>query len=106
MKLLLDENLPKKLKHDLQIHEVYTVSDKKWNGIKNGELIKLLLAENFEVLLTFDKNMEYQQNFVKYPIAVFVLNASDNTYETLRELAANILQMLEKPLINGVLQIK
>jgi hypothetical protein len=50
--------------------------------------------------------MEYQQNFVKYPIAVFVLNASDNTYETLHELAANILQMLEKPLINGVLQIK
>lgn len=106
MKLLLDENLPKKLKLDLQIHEVYTVSDKKWNGIKNGELIKLLLAENFDVLLTFDKNMEYQQNFVKYPIAVFVLNASDNTYETLHELAANILQMLEKPLINGVLQIK
>ena len=106
MKLLLGENLPKKLKLDLQIHEVYTVSDKKWNGIKNGELIKLLLAENFEVLLTFDKNMEYQQNFVKYPIAVFVLNASDNTYETLRELAANILQMLEKPLSNGVSQIK
>ncbi len=106
MKLLLDENLPKKLKLDLQIHEVYTVSDKKWNGIKNGELIKLLLAENFDALLTFDKNMEYQQNFVKYPIAVFVLNAQDNTYETLRELAANILQMLEKPLSNGVSQIK
>jgi predicted nuclease of predicted toxin-antitoxin system len=44
MKLLLDENLPKKLKIDFQGHEVYTVRDMGWNGIKNGELLKLLVS--------------------------------------------------------------
>lgn len=60
MKLLLDENLPKKLKLDFPEHEVYTVTDKSWNGIKNGELLKLLLQENFDALLTFDKNLQHQ----------------------------------------------
>jgi len=55
MKLLIDENLPKRLKLDFLEHEIYIVSDKNWNGSKNGELLKLMLAENFEVLLTFDK---------------------------------------------------
>ena len=44
MKLLLDENVPKKLKYDLSEFEVYTVRDKRWNGIKNGELLELMLS--------------------------------------------------------------
>lgn len=54
MKLLLDENLPKRLKQDLAAHEVYTVRDKGWNGKKNGELMKLLVNEKFDALSTFD----------------------------------------------------
>jgi hypothetical protein len=72
MLLLLDENLPKRLKLDFPEHEIYTVRDKEWNGIKNGELLKLLIENNFDSLLTFDKNLQHQQNFVKYTIAVFV----------------------------------
>ena len=52
MRLLLDENLPKRLKLDFPEHEIYTVSDKGWNGKKNGELMKLLIAENFDALFT------------------------------------------------------
>ena len=48
MKLLLDENLPKRLKLDFSEHEIYTVRDKNWNGIKNGELLKLLVENNFD----------------------------------------------------------
>ncbi len=90
MKLLLDENLPKKLKTVLSEHEVFTVSDKKWNSYKNGELLKLMLEEKFNALLTFDKNLQYQQNFAKYPILVLVLAASDNTFETLQHLKNKI----------------
>lgn len=79
MKLLLDENLPKKLKLDFPEHEIYTVSDKRWNSKKNGELLKLMLEEDFNVLFTFDRNLQFQQNFLKYPIAVIVLNAQDCT---------------------------
>ena len=75
MKLLLDENLPKKLKRDLTIHEVYHVSDKGWQGKKNGELLALMLAEGFDALITIDKNLKFQQNFSKYPIPVLVLAA-------------------------------
>ena len=55
MRLLLDENLPKRFKLDFLVHEIYTVRDKNWNSKKNGELLKLLLENNFDALLTFDK---------------------------------------------------
>lgn len=99
MKLLLDENLPKKLKLDFPEHEIYTVSDKGWNSKKNGELLKLMVNEGFDGLFTFDKNLQYQQNFIKYPIAVIVLNAEDNAYLTLRE-------VLNKNLPAGPTEIK
>jgi predicted nuclease of predicted toxin-antitoxin system len=94
MKMLLDENLPKRLKRDFSEHEVYTIHEKSWNGMKNGELLQLMLGENFNVLLTFDKNLQYQQNFLKYPIAVFVLNAPINTYQILTNLSDEIKKIL------------
>jgi hypothetical protein len=90
MKLLLDENLPKKLKLDFTEHETYTVRDKGWNGIKNGQLLELLIAEGFDALLTFDKNLQYQQNFQKYTITVLVLTATINTYAELSKLTPAI----------------
>jgi len=90
MKLLLDENLPKRLKHDFPEHEVYTVRDKGWNGIKNGELFKLMIEDSFDALLTFDKNLQHQQNFSKYTLTVFVLTATINTYEELTKLIPKV----------------
>ena len=78
MKLLIDENLPKRLKQDFSGYDMYTVSDKDWNGKKNGELLDLMIGDGFDVMLTFDKNLQYQQNFKKYPITVLVLHAKDN----------------------------
>jgi hypothetical protein len=86
MKLLLDENLPKKLKADFKSHQVFSLRDKGWLGIKNGQLLQLMLADGFDALLTFDKNLQYQQNFKKYTLAVFVLSASINTYAELTKL--------------------
>jgi len=106
MRLLLDENLPKKLKLDFTDHEIYTVSDKKWNGKKNGELLKLMLEEEFDVLFTFDKNMQHQQNFEKYPITVLVMNAEDNAYITLKVLVPQIREILSKELPKGPIEIK
>ncbi|MCI1186150.1 DUF5615 family PIN-like protein [Hymenobacter sp. DH14] len=94
MRLLLDENLPKRLKLDFPTHDVYTVWDKQWNGIKDGELLKLMLAEGFQALLTFDKNLQHQQNLDKYTLTVFVLNAPINTYAELTKLSAQINTLL------------
>ena len=59
MKLLLDENLPKRLKLDFPEHDMYTVSDNGWNGKTNGELLKLLVPNNFDILFAFDKNLQF-----------------------------------------------
>jgi len=106
MKLLLDENLPKKLKLDFTEHEIYIVFDKRWNSKKNGELLELMLSEGFDALFTFDKNLQYQQNFEKYSIAVIVLIAADNTYITLKELVPQIRNILSKDLPAGPIEVK
>ena len=57
MKVLLDENIDVRLKkHLLQFHEVYTVNDMQWKGIKDGELLKLILHYNFDCWIVVDKN--------------------------------------------------
>ena len=86
MLLLLDENLPKKLKKDFPEHKVFTIKERGWNGLKNGVLLQKLLENKFDALITYDKNLQHQQNFKKYSIPVIVLNASDNTYITLSKL--------------------
>jgi len=96
MKLLLDENLPKRLKADFTDHEINTVREMGWNGIKNGPLLKLMLDNNFNALLTFDKNLQHQQNFQKYTITVFVLSAFNNTYKELTKLSPQINEYLSK----------
>ena len=107
MKLLLDENLPKRLKLDFTEYEIYTVRDKGWNGIKNGELLQLLLENNFTALLTFDKNLQHQQNFIKYTITVFVLSATINSYEALTKLTPKVKERLNRDdLPSGAIVIK
>ena len=105
MRLLLDENLPKRLKQDLAGHEVYTAADKGWTGVSNGKLLTLLTENNFDALLTFDKNLQYQQNFTKYTIAVIVLNAPDNSYLTLKTLVDKIKTVLTTNLKPGPIEI-
>ena len=106
MKLLLDENLPKRLKLDFPEHEIYTVRDKGWDGKKNGELMRLMVDENFNTLITFDKNLQHQQNFKKYTIPVLVLNASNNTYLTLKDLVPKIKEVLRGEIQSGGTEIK
>ncbi len=106
MKMLLDENLPKKLRSCFDNCEAYTVREMEWQGKKNGELLALMIKNDFDLLLTFDKNMRHQQNFQTYPIAVFVLNAPSNDYKTLEPLCPKIKQLIEEnQLLPGVLEI-
>ena len=105
MKLLLDENLPKRLKSDFLNHQIFTVRDMGWNGKKNGELMKLLIENNFDALITFDKNLQFQQNFEKYQVPVIVLNALDNTYFTLQLLSSKVNELLKNNLSNGVMVV-
>lgn len=94
MRLLLDENLPKRLKEDFPDHEIFTVRERGWNGITNGDLLYHMVADKFDALLTFDKNLQHQQNFSKYSITVFVLTALNNTYDLLKPLTYQVNKLL------------
>jgi hypothetical protein len=105
MLLLLDENIPKRLKSDLSAHEVFTIRECGWSGLSNGMLLKKLIENNFNALITFDKNLQFQQNFKTYPITVIVLNAHINKYSVLTKLSPKILDLLSRPMIPGVNEI-
>ena len=77
MRLLLDESLPSRLRRSLLGHAVKTVVEMGWGGIRNGTLLALA-SEQFDAFITADKNLPYQQNIAKLPIAVVVLAARSN----------------------------
>ena len=83
MKILLDECVTKHLKPYLTDHEVLTVREMQWSGIKNGKLMTLCTQYSFDILLTIDKNLQYQQNLDKYPVIIVVLNCFTSKVEEL-----------------------
>ena len=93
MRILLDESLPRKLALEITGHEVQTVQNQGWAGLKNGELLRRAGA-SFEVLVTGDRNLEFQQNLAKVSIAVVLLVAKNNRIETLRSLVPKLLTVL------------
>lgn len=94
MKLILDENLPHQLRHELPGHDCHTVAYMGWGGIENGELLKRAAAAGFEALLTKDANLQYEQNLVHLPIAVIVIRAASNDIDDIRPLLPALLQTL------------
>jgi hypothetical protein len=93
VKVLIDECLPRFLKRALTGHEVETVQEAGWSGIKNGELLGLA-ESRFEVFLTADQNLRYQQNLAQRTIAIIELPTNtlsvvkSQVPEILRELSA------------------
>lgn len=83
MKILLDECVTKQLKPYLSEMEVFTVSQMTWNGIKNGQLMNLCVDNDFDLLLTIDKNLLYQQNIDKCKLTIAVLNSVTSKIEEL-----------------------
>lgn len=73
MRVLFDQATPVPIRSHLDQHEVSTVSQQGWNRLKNGELLAVAEAAGFEVLLTTDKNIRYQQNLSGRKIAIVVL---------------------------------
>ena len=94
MRLLLDECLPRTLKKEFPGHKIQTVPDMGWAGKKNGELLRL--AENqFDVFVTLDQNMQYQQNLSKSSMAVLLLAVSNNRFESIQPLVSKVLFALK-----------
>jgi len=103
MILLLDENLPKKLKYRFsEAHEILTVPEMGWSGIKNGDLLKRMQEKGLTVLLSMDKNMSHQQNLEKYGVSLLVFGAKDARYESLLPFVEKTEKILEKEMTPGL----
>ena len=93
MRVLLDECLPRRLRRELPGHEVLTVSEAGWAGFSDGTLLRRA-AEAFEIFVTVDRNLTFQQNLSDLRIAVVVLVAGSNEFEALKPLMAEVLRLL------------
>jgi hypothetical protein len=93
VRVLLDECLPRRLKRDLVGHDVKTAPEMGWASKTNGELLALAVAE-FDVFLTADRNLSYQQDVSAFDIAVIVLVARSNSIDELRPLAPRVLEVI------------
>src|SRR5215216_1652227 len=89
MRILLDENLPRKLTLELPGHTVVTVQEHGWSSTKNGELLRLA-AREFDVFLTSDQNLPFQQNVSQLDLRILVLVTRDIRFQALRLLMPEV----------------
>lgn len=93
-KILLDHCLDWRLERYLPGHEITTALDKGWDSVKNGALLSLAEGEAFEVFITADQNLRYQQNLSGRTISIIVLVVQRNVLASLIPLAPKVLETL------------
>ena len=94
MRVLLDENLRIDLAVQLLGHHVATVSGERWQGIKNGELLRRAQAR-FDIFVTVGRNLEFQQNYSEFEVGILLVLAPSNRMVHLRPLVPAILGAME-----------
>lgn len=105
MKILIDECLPKKLKQSLIGHAVKTVPEMGWAGKKNGELLRLMTGV-FDIFITIDSQMQFQQQLIQHPISYIVLSAPNNKFGTLLQLMPEVSRVLETIQIGQIVKVE
>ena len=106
MRVLLDEQLPRHLVRQLHGHEVSTVQQQGWAGMKNGELLCSAADEGFEILITADHNLEFQQNLSQARLGIILLIAPSNALEDLLPLVPNLLTSIPKSRAGQILRVE
>ena len=94
MQIVLDESLPVRLASAISGHRVTTVRRLGWLGVRNGELLRRAAREGFDVLMTVDRSLRYQQDVAQSGLAVVVLRAPTNRLEDLLPLMPAVLRAL------------
>jgi len=93
MKLLLDECVTRDLKRDLVGHDVSTVVEAGFGGLENGALLRAA-SKYFDVLITVDRNLPFQQNISSLRIGILILVGTGITYADLQPLVPQLLERL------------
>ena len=94
MRILLDECVPRPLRRQLPGHDVRPVPDMAWSGRKNGELLQLMAQQAFELFITVDQGLRFQQNLSAVGVGIIVLKAPTNRLTDLVPLMPRVLGAL------------
>jgi len=103
MRLLLDECVPRPLLRDLIGFDATHVTDTGWAGKRNGALIRLMVEDRFDTLLTVDRGIEFQQNVLASGIVVILTPA--NRLKEIRELIPQILDALARVSVGQLIRV-
>lgn len=95
MKTLLDEQISVRFKTLFEGIEVFTVYDKGWDKLKNGDLRKQMESEGFKALVTADKNMPFQQNLTTLNFAIVIMDTPSLMFEYQEQFLPKIQQFLK-----------
>lgn len=105
MRVLLDENLPRRLKRCFaEDIEVLTVQDCRWKGLQDGELLRSAQAE-FDVFVTTDKGIPFEQNLSSMSIAIVLLEARSNRFEDLSALLPQLNEIIHSINVGDLIRI-
>ena len=94
MKVFLDECIDWRLAREIAGHEVKTARQMGWTAVKNGDLIARV-SEQFDVFVTVDRNLSFQQNLAALSVAVIILHARTNRLADLKPLIPRLLNAIE-----------
>ena len=106
MLVLLDEQLPRHLAREIDGHNVSTVQQRGWAGLKNGELLRVAADAGFEVLVTADRNLQFQQNLSQSRLGIILLIAPSNALEDILPLVPNLLATILKASPGRLLRVE
>ncbi len=101
MRILLDNNVDQRFARLLTRHEVTHARQKGWAELHNGDLIAAAEADGFAVMVTADKNMQYQQTIAGRKIAIIVLSALFIKWKSIEQLAPQVLEILDAEIPQG-----
>lgn len=104
MHVLLDECVDWRLLRDLTGHDVKTARQMGWSEVKNGQLLRLT-AEHFDVFVTVDRNLSFQNKVIDLPLAVIVLAAPTNRLADLRLLLPRLLPAIDQTVAGQVVLV-
>ncbi len=105
MRVLLDECVDQRFAKEIAGHQVTTVPQAGWAGLKNGELLQRARG-NFDAFVTVDRNLAFQQNIPLHNIAIFILVAAANRLVDLQPLAPKLLSALANARAGTVVRIR
>ena len=106
MRVLLDEQLPRHLAREIGGHDVSTVQQRGWAGLQNGELLRVAANAGFDVPVTADRNLQFQQNLSRSRIGIILLIAPSNALEDLMPLVPSLLTAIPKSRSGELLRVE